>query len=364
MLTQNDQYFTVRYCNGTLAVVRGRSELRFAYSSTHSGQSRTYSGWLSDRDFANSRSTYTEDFVVEIIMRNKPEPKIVEWTHEDRNIVELSWILRVLGSEGSQDKCEHVSYTIQLYEGHNCGRAAQLRCRAVDSAPASGGALAVDGTEDAASALATVLESRLAEQEIRIAVARTLAARLRRHGGSPLIDEAVKVIKSLMSSEELAVHEARATAELSQVAELVAQIRDGRTGCQRVHQVCPTSDCACKTGGVILPCFYCGGPSDSTWRIRNEDVVNRYWCFRCIRYLNAERSARGPPCPREEYIKRHGAPPVLKATMTPEEMLAFNTITPEEMVVASRMNAEVVANGGIIPPHFTQIVSEGGRYTS
>jgi hypothetical protein len=41
--------------------------------------------------------------------------------------------------------------------------------------------------------------------------------------------------------------------------------------------------------------------------------------------------------------------------MTDEAMLAFNTITPENLVEAGRMQDEVAANGGVIPPHIPVI---------
>src|SRR5204863_664673 len=61
------------------------------------------------------------------------------------------------------------------------------------------------------------------------------------------------------------------------------------------HVVCPNKDCACKTGGEIPPCHYCGHPSDSNWvrqdltrRPADEEGPGRHWCLRCIGHLKAE----------------------------------------------------------------------------
>lgn len=59
------------------------------------------------------------------------------------------------------------------------------------------------------------------------------------------------------------------------------------------HLVCPNIDCACKTGGELLPCHYCGAPSDSNWvsqhlerHLVGLDVDDRgpgrYWCIKCV----------------------------------------------------------------------------------
>lgn len=94
------------------------------------------------------------------------------------------------------------------------------------------------------------------------------------------------------------------------------------------HLVCPNEDCACKTGGKIPPCHYCGKPSDSNWVKQDltqypadERGPGRYWCLQCIDSLVAEYNIR----PRPE------DPP---ENATEADCLAWNTRRPQDIEFA------------------------------